>query len=110
MIVVLDTLGSGHISHLGYDRPTTPALDALARDGVSFTGAVTPASYTVATIPSIMTGRLPNRHGVIGPHMRMREEEVTLAEALLPSSQPSLGVTSQVHTSSALVSPPSIVS
>lgn len=80
MIVVLDTLGSGHISHLGYDRPTTPALDALARDGVSFTGAVTPASYTVATIPSIMTGRLPNRHGVIGPHMRMREEEVTLAE------------------------------
>ncbi len=80
VVVVVDTLAAGHVSHLGYDRPTTPTLDSLAREGISFTDAVSPASYTAAAIPSILTGRLPDRHGVIDSWRALGADEVTLAE------------------------------
>jgi arylsulfatase A-like enzyme len=78
--MVLDTLGAGHVSHLGYDRLTTPRIDALAADGVSFEQAIAPASYTVASIPSLLTGRLPDRHGLTWYDSRLPQSEETIAE------------------------------
>jgi arylsulfatase len=80
VLVVFDSLAAGHVSHLGYDRLTTPNLDALARDGVSFEQAITPASYTVASIPSLLTGRLPDRHGLTWYDKRLPTTETTVTE------------------------------
>ncbi len=80
VLIVLDTLGAGHVSHLGYDRLTTPRLDTLAADGVSFEQAIAPASYTVASIPSLLTGRLPDRHGLTWYDRVLPESEETIAE------------------------------
>lgn len=82
VLIVLDALHAGHLSHLGNARDTTPNLDALAAKGVSFTDAIAPAPYTLATIPSILTGRLPDRHGLVDQEARLGAEEQTLAELM----------------------------
>ena len=82
VLIVFDALHAGHISHLGYERETTPHLDRLAAEGVSFDTAFAPAPYTRASIPSILTGRRPDSHGVTNVNARLAEEELTFAERL----------------------------
>ena len=59
LLIVFDAVDASRVSHLGYERKTTPNLDALAEQGVTFSNAFTPAPYTLAAIPSLLTGRLP---------------------------------------------------
>jgi len=80
LLIVLDALHAEHMSHLGYERETTPHLDALAADGISFRRAFSPAPYTRAGIPSIHTGRLPDVHGMVSGDTALADSEVTLAE------------------------------
>ncbi len=82
LVAVVDTLSAVHVEHLGYDRPTTPNIDALAADGVTFEQAISAASYTVASIPSILTGRYPDRHGLTWYDRKLPEDEDTLPELL----------------------------
>ena len=82
LVAVIDTLSAVHVDHLGYDRPTTPNIDALAADGVTFEQAISSASYTVASIPSILTGRYPDRHGLTWYDRKLPEDEDTLPELL----------------------------
>ena len=49
---------------IGYHRPVTPHLDALARDGVLFEFVIASAASTPASHASILTGLHPFRHGV----------------------------------------------
>lgn len=80
LLIVLDALHAEHLSHLGYERETTPNLDALAADGIGFRQAFSPAPYTRAGIPSIHTGRLPDVHGMVSGQATLALSEVTLAE------------------------------
>ena len=36
LLVTIDTLRADHMGCYGYDRPTSPVLDALAAEGVLF--------------------------------------------------------------------------
>ena len=36
ILISLDTLRADHLSAYGYERPTSPVLEALAEDGVLF--------------------------------------------------------------------------
>lgn len=80
VLIVFDALHAGHVGHLGYERDTTPHLDAIAAEGISFSRAFAPAPYTLASIPSLLTGRRPDTHGVTSSVARLAEEETTLAE------------------------------
>ena len=82
ILIVFDALHAAHVSHLGHDRPTTPSLDALASEGVTFTQAFAPAPYTLASIPSLFTGRLPDHHGLVASGLVLPDDEHTLAELL----------------------------
>jgi arylsulfatase A-like enzyme len=65
--VVLVTLCSLRFDHTGlggYDRPTTPFLDALAASGVLFASAVSAASWTKPATASLLTGLTPNVHAL----------------------------------------------
>jgi len=64
LVLVPDTVRADHLSIAGYPKPTTPALDALAREGVLFTQAITAAPRTWQSFTTILTGLYPPRHGV----------------------------------------------
>jgi len=101
LFVILDTLSAVHVEHLGYDRPTTPNPDALAAAGVTFSQAISSASYTVASIPSIPTGRYPDRHGLTWYDRKLPETECTLPELLAPAGYSSYGICA-VHNGGAM--------
>lgn len=99
LLVVLDALHAENLSHLGYERATTPNLDRLAADGVSFSQAFSPAPYTRAGIPSILTGRLPDMHGMVRGERVLDPSEVTLAELLGETGRPTRGAVANLNGS-----------
>jgi arylsulfatase A-like enzyme len=92
LVILIDALRADHVGADGYDRPTTPALDALAADGVLFRQAISHSTFTKSSIASLFTGRYPYQHGVYWGSWRetpesitsdlLRPQETTLAERL----------------------------
>ena len=85
LILVIDALRPDHLGCYGYGRPTSPAIDALARRGVLFADATSPASYTRAAVPSIFTSVHPGAHGVLSQGRNVEvlsDDYLTLAEIL----------------------------
>jgi arylsulfatase A-like enzyme len=58
LFVTIDALRADHVGAYGYARPTTPNLDALARDGVRFAHAYTSAPMTVPSLPQFFSSRV----------------------------------------------------
>ena len=83
LLVTLDTTRADHIGAYGYAAAQTPALDALAADGVLFEHCITPTAYTLPAHSSIMTGLYPPSHGVrINGDTALAASNTTLAERL----------------------------
>ncbi len=57
VLVSIDALRADHVGAYGHGRPTTPNIDALAKDGVVFEAAYTPTPHTSYAITSLMTGK-----------------------------------------------------
>lgn len=64
LFVVLDSLARDRTSTYGAERPTTPHLTALAERGWVATDVRAPASYTLASVATMLTGQEPLTHGV----------------------------------------------
>ncbi len=83
LFIVMDTLRADRLSCYGYEKKTTPNLDALASRGVLFENAHATSSWTWPSTASLHTGLLPYEHGVLandsGTLIHARE---TLAEVL----------------------------
>jgi arylsulfatase A-like enzyme len=59
LLITIDTTRADHLGMYGYARPTSPALDKLAADGVVFEHGWAHAPSTRYSMPAILTGRLP---------------------------------------------------
>src|SRR5207245_10601442 len=59
-LVTIDTLRADHVHCYGYERVQTPALDALAKDGIRFAQAFTPSTITNTSHTTILTSLLHN--------------------------------------------------
>ena len=63
VLISLDTCRADHLSCYGYVRPTTPHIDALAKQGFLFSHAMTPIPVTLPAHASMLTGTIPPHHG-----------------------------------------------
>jgi arylsulfatase A-like enzyme len=59
LLITIDTLRADHLSAYGYERPTSPSIDAVAAEGTLFEHSWAHAPSTRYSIPAILTGRLP---------------------------------------------------
>jgi arylsulfatase A-like enzyme len=59
----VDTLRADHLGCYGYPRPTSPRMDALARESVLFEHAISQSPWTLPAFASMLTGVVPSRHG-----------------------------------------------
>lgn len=83
VFIVMDTLRKDRVGCYGYDRETTPNIDALSRDGMRFDDAYTTSSWTWPSTASLMTGLSPDAHGVKSSEScTLSQRHRTLAEAL----------------------------
>jgi arylsulfatase A-like enzyme len=105
VVVLLDAASALHVGAYGYPRMTTPEIDRLAREGVLFERAYTPAPFTVAAVSSLWTSQYPDQNHYGDRHdAALSPERPCLAEALLrrgvrtaafvanPSAGPELGL------------------
>lgn len=81
-LITIDTLRADHVHCYGYTNGATPALDALAKDGLRFTQAFTPSPITNTSHASILTGLLPGSHGVTDFAVPLATAHPTVAELL----------------------------
>ena len=82
LLISIDTLRSDRLGSYGYDRPTTPTLDALAAQGVLFERALAPTSWTLPSHASMLTGLAPRQHGAVDWDRAVAPDATTLASAL----------------------------
>lgn len=79
---IVDTLRADHLGVYGYERDTSPRLDAFAEDAVTFDRATAQSAWTRPSVTSILTGQVLKRHGVYDKDDALAREAVTLAETL----------------------------
>lgn len=83
VVVVVDSLRADHLGCYGYDRPTSPNVDALAREGVVFDAAFAAGTPTTPSFTTLYTGLHPYRHGIVAHYGERRlSEEVLLLPQL----------------------------
>lgn len=63
VLVSLDTLRADHLGTYGYDRPTSPNIDALADESIVFERAITQASSTLPAHRALFQSREASRAG-----------------------------------------------
>ncbi len=57
VLVSIDALRADHVGAYGYERTTTPRIDALAKEGTLFRHAYCPTPHTSYSVTSMMTGK-----------------------------------------------------
>ncbi|MBL8863198.1 MAG: sulfatase-like hydrolase/transferase [Planctomycetes bacterium] len=70
LVLAVDALRADHVSGLGYDRATTPALDRLAEEGATFLDAWSAAPEVLPAHAALLTGcdpGLAQRPGAAAP-------------------------------------------
>ncbi|MCH2170931.1 sulfatase-like hydrolase/transferase [Myxococcota bacterium] len=82
LLISIDTLRADHLSAYGYQRATSPHIDALARQGVMFARAFAPRAETWPSMTSVLTSLYPHQHGVRSNGVRLAAEILTLPELL----------------------------
>jgi len=82
IIVSIDTLRADRLGCYGNDRPTSPAIDRIAGEGVVFDDASAPSPWTKPSHASLLTGLYPSRNGAVAMDSDMREDVVHLASHL----------------------------
>jgi arylsulfatase A-like enzyme len=76
LLIVADTLRADRLGCYGYERATTPAIDALAAEGVLFENCHSQACWTLPSMVSLMAGVPVTKQETMLPELPV------LAEAL----------------------------
>jgi arylsulfatase A-like enzyme len=100
VLVSVDTLRADHVGAWGYVRPTTPFLDTLAASGLRYGTARAPAPWTLPSHVTLLSGRLPARHGVVEDDVAIATGTPLLAEVLRTRGVATAGVVSSLFVSS----------
>ena len=82
LLIGMDTLRRDHVGFMGCDRPVSPNLDALAREGAVFTNAYSQSGWTMPSMGTIFNGLYPHAHGATDFHRAMNRQLPTIASVL----------------------------
>ena len=94
LLVSIDSLRSDHVHAYGYERETTPTIDALASEGVRFATALSPTSWTLPAHVSLLTSKPPEQHRVSKARRALGRRALTLAEVLRAAGYATAGFVS----------------
>ncbi len=94
LLITVDTLRID-LGFMGYDKPVTPNLDALAARGIVFDRAYSMASYTGKSVGPILIGKYPSETDRDGGHFNAYFRSNTfLAERLKDAGIHTMGAAS----------------
>jgi len=107
ILISIDTLRADRLGSYGYDRPTSPNLDALAAEAVRFDQAISQSPWTIPSHISLLTSLYPSTHQVNqsitdfsefsqgrGSYRVLSDDVLTLADVLRTQGFTTLALTS----------------
>ncbi len=95
-MITIDSLRADHLGCYGYGPPTSPRLDAFAKQSTLFRHAYATAPWTLPSHVSIFTGLDASSHGVDTDKAVLTERANTMAEVFLKAGY---------HTSAVICAP-----
>ncbi len=84
LLITVDTLRPDHLGIYGYDRETTPHLDELFGEGIVYERCYSTEASTSPSVVSLLTGQLPQEHGVRLLYQMLPEDTALVCDALRP--------------------------
>jgi len=97
VLIVVDTLRADHLGIYGYQRDTSPNLDALARESFLYRNAISTAPWTSPAVGSILTGRYPPQIGITRQPIVLDEAVRRLPEVLQARGYETAGIVSHLY-------------
>ncbi len=94
LLITLDTVRADHCSVYGYRRPTTPAMEQVAREGVLMLAAYAPTALTGPSHATMFTALYPQTHGFVRNGNQLDSKARTLAEVLAEAGYQTAAVVS----------------
>ena len=82
VLLMSDDQGWGETGYAGHPQVRTPELDRMAAAGLRFDRFYAAAPVCSPTRASVLTGRHPDRSGVLSWHFALRPEEISIASLL----------------------------
>ncbi len=82
VLISIDSLRTDHMSLYGYERPTTPTIDAYAKGAAVFDNYFSTSMITPISEMSVQTGTYPFTSGLINFESILSPKVETLAEVL----------------------------
>ncbi|MEZ5333056.1 MAG: sulfatase [Thermoanaerobaculia bacterium] len=82
LLLSIDTLRADRLGAFGYSRPTSPHIDRLLAESVSFVDAHTVEPLTAPSLVSVLTSLYPHDHAATRNGLRMRDALPSLPKLL----------------------------
>ncbi len=100
VLIVVDALRPDHVGAYGYERDTTPHMDALAAQSVLFERAYAQSPHTPRSIPSLFCSLAPEHLDLVNAasaYPLVHESNLTLFEVLDDAGFRNVAVTSHYY-------------
>jgi arylsulfatase A-like enzyme len=84
LLITFDALSAEDMSLYGYRLPTTPNIDAFAREGTVFKNFYSASTFTTPSVATMLTGMYPSEHHVYqqAGHVRTEDAKKSLPHAM----------------------------
>jgi arylsulfatase A-like enzyme len=92
LVILLDTARAQNFSCYGYERTTTPHIDAIAAEGVRYDQAIATGCWSLPSQMSLLTGLFPSKHGAHELRLSHPHDYPMLPEMLQAAGYSTLGV------------------
>lgn len=99
LLIVLDAVRKDHLSVYGYDRPTTPNLDAFGEVATRYEQAISAAPWTPPSHGAIFSGSYPSTTGIYGRTPYYPPDQPHVADRFSDLGYSTFGFSNSHHTS-----------
>jgi arylsulfatase A-like enzyme len=102
LLITIDTLRPDHLGAHGYDRATSPNIDALAAEGTLFEEAFTYWPKTRGSFVAMLTGRYASQSGYSKTHPLLVGFNPTLASVLQEAGYDTVAIVDNANVAASL--------
>ena len=102
-LFILDAVRKDHLGLHGYQRETSPNIDNLAKKSDVYEWAFSPSTYTLPSIPSMLSGKYPPELSTLFTGTELTNEDLKLIQDLKLAGYETAFFTANVVTSSKMM-------
>ncbi len=96
VLITIDTLRPDHLSIYGYSRKTSPRIDRFFAGATRYARAYSTEANTSPSIVSLLSGRVPSRHGVRLFYQRIPGDVPVLSDYLRAAGYQTAAIVSNI--------------